>query len=157
MSHGLKYSISPLSSNVSLLSQELLRSVSISGSLKKQTSWDWFLMTFTCLSLACGQIMGSSVLAAVLRRQPGSWWYCHWQMEQLLTRGLSHNTLARRPKHSKPISASQYDIRFFPLRYQFRKKYFFFTCVYSVFIYSGSILLSSKGFKPFCSETSEGH
>jgi hypothetical protein len=44
----------------------------------------------------------------------------------------------------------------FSLRYQFREKYFFLR-VYSVFVYSGSILLSSKGFKPFCSETHEGH
>jgi len=80
---------------------------------KKQTSWDWFLMTFTRLSLACGEIMGSSVLAAVFRRKPGSSWYCHWQMEQLLTRGLSHNRLARHPKHSKPILGSQYHILLF--------------------------------------------
>jgi len=82
-------------------------------SQEKQTSSDWFLMTFTRLSLACGQIMGSSVLAAVFRRTPGTHWYCRWRMEQLLTRGLSHNRLARRPKHSKPISGSQYDILHF--------------------------------------------
>jgi len=107
----------------------------------KQTSSDWFLMTLTCLSLACGQIMGSSVPAAVFRRKPGSHWYCHWLMEQLLTRGLSHNTLARGAPpphthtHSKPILGSQYDILgFFPLRYQFREKDFFFiTRIYSVF------------------------
>jgi hypothetical protein len=64
-------------------------------------------------------------------------------MEQLLTRGLSHNRLARRPKHSKPILGPQYDIlRFFPLPYRFREKYFF-ARIYSVFVYSASILLSS--------------
>jgi hypothetical protein len=76
-------------------------------------------------------------------------------MEQLLTRGLSHNTLARRPKHSKPILGSQYDILIFFMRYQLREDFFKF--IHSVFVYSGFIHMSSEGFKPICGETFEGH
>jgi hypothetical protein len=52
--------------------------------------------------------MGSSVLAAVVRKKPGCHLYCQRQMEHLLTRGLSHNTPALSPKHSKPIFGSQF-------------------------------------------------
>jgi hypothetical protein len=111
----------------------------VSRKVPKQTSSDWFLMTFARPRSRAAYRIGSCVLAAVFRKKPVShivsdrWSIC-WHVPYHTIR------LHRAPKHNKPIFGSQ--LWYFSLFFYVISWARLFFCIYYVSVYCGSILLS---------------